>query len=88
MHPVIGSFFLQAPLADLYSRRELGRAAPANQLRSSLLRVHELWDSAGGERSMGTSDLACFVPVPGLGSWSWQVRKISPVLLATLPCPV
>lgn len=88
MHPVIGSFLLQAPLADLFSRQELGRASPANKLRSSLLRVHELWDGAGGERSLGTSDLACFVPVPGLGSWSWQVRTTSLVPLATLPCSV
>ena len=88
MHRVIGSFLLQAPLADLFSRRELERAATTNELRSSLLRVHELWNSAGGERSLGTYDLACFMPVPGLGSWSWQVRKTSLVLLATLPCSV
>jgi len=65
---------LQAPVADLYSRRELEQAPGGRELGSRLLQVHELWEQAGGERRLGTSDLSCFLPVPKLGSWSWQVR--------------
>ena len=71
---------LQAPLADLFSRRELEQAPVGNDLGRCLLHVHDLWEQAGGERSLGTADLSCFLPVPKLGSWSWQVS--APVLPA------
>ena len=66
---------LQAPLADLFSRRELERAPVGKDFGRCLLQVHNLWEKAGGERTLGTADLSCFLPMPKLGSWSWQVTS-------------
>ena len=78
---------LQAPLADLFSRRDLEQAPVRRNLWQCLLQVHDLWDEAGGERALGTADLSCFLPMPKLGSWSWQVRTHSTPMLMSIRSP-
>lgn len=68
---------LKAPLADLFSRRELEQAPMRKDFGRCLLQVHDIWEKAGGERTLGTADLSCFLPMPKLGSWSWQVAPQS-----------
>ena len=67
----------QAPLTDLYSTDELCGRNPlvSVELAHKLSEASKLWHSAGGERALGTADLSCFLPMPRLGSWSWQVSK-------------
>lgn len=31
------------------------------------------WAQMGGERSLGSTDLGCVLPLPGMGMWPWQV---------------
>ena len=68
---------MQAPLTDLYSASELCGRSPlvSVELAHKLAEASTLWRSAGGERALGTADLSCFLPVPRLGSWSWQVSE-------------
>ena len=68
---------MQAPLTDLYSAAELCGRSPlvSVELAHKLAEASTLWRSAGGERALGTADLSCFLPMPRLGSWSWQVSE-------------
>ncbi len=35
--------------------------------------LHARWAQMGGERSLGSTDLGCVLPLPGIGMWPWQV---------------
>ncbi|KAK9909901.1 hypothetical protein WJX75_009211 [Coccomyxa subellipsoidea] len=67
--------FVQAPVADLYAAGELGTDSAAGQMASPLEELHARWAQAGGERSLGGSDLGCVLPLPRIGMWPWQGRS-------------
>lgn len=60
-------------MADLYTAGELGTDSAAGQMASPLEELHARWAQAGGERSLGGSDLGCVLPLPRIGMWPWQV---------------
>ena len=60
-------------MADLYAAGELGTDSAAGQMASPLEELHARWAQAGGERSLGGSDLGCVLPLPRIGMWPWQV---------------
>ena len=60
----------QAPLADLYAPNE---ASTSGRLAELLGKLREAWAAGGGERSLGSPDLRCVLPLPGIGMWPWQV---------------
>ncbi|BDA42651.1 Folic acid synthesis protein fol1 [Coccomyxa sp. Obi] len=64
--------FVQAPVADLYAASELGSTSAAGRMAEHLEQLHTRWAQVGGERSLGSSDLGCVLPLPGMGMWPWQ----------------
>lgn len=67
--------FVKAPLADLglQSQKNDGRSSHSG-LQRRLAVASQLWTAAGGERSLGTPDLRCVLPMGRLGVWGWQGR--------------
>ena len=63
----------QAPLADLYAPSE---ASTSRQLAEPLGHLREAWAARGGEHSLGSPDLRCVLPLPGIGMWPWQVHTL------------
>ena len=61
----------QAPLADLFAP---GEASVSGQLAEPLQNLRQAWAARGGEHSLGSPDLRCVLPLPGIGMWPWQVQ--------------